>query len=107
MKTEYSHVKLPPNTIAGATVTALSAKPGVTLTRVTETGRDDLEVRVVGNPRRSFDIAWSHVKGGVRTALVMAPKPVREPIETEAEEPDVVPVDDKVRVTKRRGKAAA
>lgn len=107
MRTDYSHIKLPPNTMAGATVTALSAKPGTTLTRVTEEGRDDLVVHVEGNPRRSFDIAWVHVKGGVRTATLQAAikaKQAAEPLDVELDEPAAEPVNDAVRVTKpRRG----
>ena len=105
-KTPYSHVKLPPNTIAGATVTALSARPGTTLTRVTDAGRDDLEVRVEGNPRRSFDIAWSHIKGGVRAdggaGAWLKPGTKRAPVVAEEESPSGEPVDDTVRLTKRK-----
>ncbi len=105
MRTEYSHVKLPSNTIAGATVTALSAKPGTTLTRVTDGGRDDLEVRVEGNPRRSFDIAWSHIKGGVRAdgdaTTWHKPGTKRAPVVVEGEL-TAEPVDDTVRLTKRK-----
>jgi hypothetical protein len=104
MKTEYAHVKLPQNTIAGATVTALSARAGTTLTRVTEDGRDDLEVRVEGNPRRSFDIAWSHIKGGVRAdgpaSTWNKPGTKRAPVVEDS--PAVEPVDDTVRLTKRK-----
>ena len=102
MKTEtsYSHVKLPPNTIAGATVTALSAKQGTTLTRVTENGRDDLQVRVEGNPRRSFDLDWSNVKGASQGAWQKKDRKAKtEDVEAE-DDPSVVPVNDAVRVTK-------
>lgn len=104
-RTLYSHVKLPQNTIAGATVTSLVAKEGVTLERVTEDGRDDLVVTFVGNPRRSFEIAWSQIKGGVRSngepyvkrSVVAQPKP-------EPEEPTGELVNDAVRVTKPKAK---
>ena len=105
MKTAYAHCKLPPNTIAGATVTALSAKPGTTLTRVTEDGRDDLEVRVDGNPRRSFDISWHHIKGAVRAeggAGVWLKPGTKRPVVVEEEPPAGEPVDDTVRLTKRK-----
>ncbi len=69
MKTEYSHVKLPPNTIAGATVTALTTRAGVTLTRVTEEGRDDL---VVVSKGRTYEMAWSQVKGAIRAPVAPA-----------------------------------
>lgn len=78
MKIEYVNVKLAPNTIAGATITALTAREGVTLTRVIEDGRDDL---VISRKGRVMEIAWSQVKGGVRApmkpALAKAGKPAK------------------------------
>ncbi len=66
MITLYSHVKLPPNTIAGATVTAMTTRAGVTLTRVTEEGRDDL---IIVSKGRTYEIAWSQIKGAIRAPV--------------------------------------
>jgi hypothetical protein len=62
MKTEYSNIKVPLNTILGATVQALSNKNGTRLTRVTEDGRDDLVVTRPG--KQTVHLPWAQVKGG-------------------------------------------
>ena len=106
MKTEYASVKLPPNTLAGATVTSLSARNGTTLTRVTEDGRDDLVVTKAGNARGSFEIAWSQCKGGVLLSAATVPsqhRGVRLPDAEAQQDPEPVPGDDTVRLGKRRG----
>ncbi len=105
MKTEYATVKLPQNTLAGATVTSLSARQGTTLVRVTEEGRDDLVVTQANNPRKSFEIAWSQVKGGVRLTAATVPsqnKGVRLPDAEGTPDPEPEPGDDTVRLTKKK-----
>lgn len=62
MKTEYCNVKVPLNTILGATTQALSNQHGTRLTRITEDGRDDLVVTRPG--KQTVHIAWSQVRGG-------------------------------------------
>lgn len=62
MRIEYTNVKLPPNTIVGATVTSLSTKFGCTLTRIIEDGRDDLIIERHG--KDTVHLPWSQVKGG-------------------------------------------
>ncbi len=111
MRTSYSNVKLPPNTIAGATVTALTSKEGVTLTRVTADGRDDL---VVVRKGRTMVIPWAQTKGGIEAPAVaavsgsyadrIAEKRMMAELQAAGMEPfDDVPIDDSVRVTKKRG----
>ncbi len=101
MKTDYSHVKIPLNTVLGGTVQALSTRAGTKLTRVTEDGRDDLVVQRPGKP--TVHLAWSQVKGGIvegtGTAWV---RPVEPPADVVEEEAVGEPVDDTVRLTKPR-----
>lgn len=70
MKIEYSNVKIPPNTVAGATITAISSRDGTSLVRVIEDGRDDLVISKRGRP--DVHLSWSQVKGGLVAASTVA-----------------------------------
>jgi hypothetical protein len=110
MKTNYSNVKLPPNVVGLGTSQALSARQGITITRVTEHGRDDLVIERAGKP--TIHLAWTLVRGGLvadsasRVLKVDLPAfaAPREDL-PEEEEATGEPKNDQVRVTKRRGVA--
>lgn len=77
MKTEYSSVVFPPGTsVLGRVTRAMSARDGVTLTRITEDGRDDLVITKAG--REPWDVPWAQVRGGLRASTGPVAKKARK-----------------------------
>lgn len=107
MKTEYTNVKIPLNTIVGATVQALSAKNGTRLTRITADGRDDLVITRAG--KQTVHLAWSQVKGGflddgTAQRTPQTPRGTDFGAEPGVVYEDVEPEDDTIELSKPRGR---
>lgn len=67
MQIEYTNVVFLVGTrIHGSYTRAMSAKDGRKLTRIVESGRDDLVITVPGKPE--FHIAWTRTGGGAVAA---------------------------------------
>jgi hypothetical protein len=111
MKTEYSNIKVPLNTILGATTQALSNRNGVRLTRVTEDGRDDLVVTRPG--KQTVHLPWAQVKGGFLQdgPIATGPAPRRSTDfaatgDAESDGDGEVVEDDTIRLGQPRGRRA-